>query len=89
MLTFFSVLEGALNELEENEGVQPDEVHEVDIDLCVIGKTQCASVNFSEWNYMCFTYSDWQPGDFIGYRTDKCYYCSKNMEECDCDKSVA
>lgn len=80
MLTFFKTLETALAHLEDTEGVEPHEVHEVDIDITACN-TQCACVNFPEHNYMCFTWSDWREGDFIGYRTDKCYYCGKDEEE--------
>lgn len=86
MLTFFKVLETALAHLEDTEGVEPHEVHEADIDITAFN-TQCACVNFPEHNYMCFTYSDWRPGDFIGYRTDQCYYCGK--EECNCLVGIA
>ncbi len=80
MITFFKALEGALAHLEDVEGVEAQEVHEVDIDITACN-TQCCMVNFPEWNYMCFTYSDWQEGDFIGYRTDECYYCGKKTED--------
>lgn len=81
MLTFFKVLEGALTQLESEEGVEPQEVTEVEVELGTMVNTQHACVNFPEWNYMCFTYGDWREGDFIGYRTDKCYYCGKDEEE--------
>lgn len=87
MLTFFKVLEGALAYLEDVEGVEPQEVNEVEIDLYILGQTQCCTVEFAEHNYMCFTYSDWREGDFIGYRTDQCYYCGK--EECNCLVEIA
>lgn len=87
MLTFFKVLETALTHLEDTAGVEYHEVHEVEIDLSTIGQTQCYTVNFPEHNYMCFTYSDWREGDFIGYRTNECYYCGK--EECQCTVGVA
>jgi len=86
MLTFFKVLEGALTHLEDEEGVEPHEVHEVEIDITACN-TQCACVSFPEYNYMCFTWSDWREGAFIGIRTDKCYYCGK--EACECEAEVA
>lgn len=86
MLTFFKVLETALAHLEAEEGVEPHEVHEVDIDITACN-TQCAHVNFPEHNYMCFTWSDWREGAFIGYRTNECYYCGE--EECKCTVGVA
>ena len=84
MLTLFNVLEGALNELESVEGVQPDEVNEVEVELFNLG-TQGAKVEFSEWNYTCFTYENWLPGDFIGFRTDECYHCGKKGCTCYAD----
>ncbi len=81
MLTFFKVLEGALAHLEDVETIYPDEVHEVEIEITAFN-TQHACVNFPEHNYMCFTYSDWREGDFIGFRTNECYYCGK--EKCEC-----
>ncbi len=81
MEKLFNILKGALEYLELDEDIFPEEVHEVEIELFTLWKTQGCIVTFPEWNYMCFTYSDWRPGDFIGYRTDTCYYCGKKMEE--------
>jgi hypothetical protein len=67
MLTIFEVLEGALNHLEDLEGIDPHEVHDVEIEISEMS-TQCACVEFPEHNYMCFTYGDWRKGDFIGFR---------------------
>ena len=86
MLTFFNVLEGALAHLEEEEGVESHEVREVEIDISAFS-TQCACVTFPEYNYMCFTWSDWRPGAFIGYSTNECYYCGK--VECECTTEVS
>ena len=90
MITFFKVLEGALAHLEDIEGIEAHEVHEAEIELCSVITTQCCIVSFPEYYYMCFTYSDWRPGEFIGYRTDKCYYCGEDEEEGhDCIAGVA
>ncbi len=72
MLTIFKVLEGALAHLEDTEGVESQDVHEVEVEVeeQITGR-QCASVSFPEHNYMCFTYDDWREGDFIGVRTDQ------------------
>ncbi len=70
MLTFFSVLEGALDYLEIDQGISADEVHEVDIELYGMF-SQGAVVRFPEHNYMCFTYNNWRKGDFIGYRINE------------------
>lgn len=86
MLTFFKVLESALTHLEDIEGVEPHEVHEVEIDITAFN-TQHACVEFPEHNYMCFTYGDWREGDFIGYRTNECYHCGK--EKCECEAGIA
>ena len=81
MLNIFEILAGALEYLENDEGIEAHEVTEVEIEIFTLWKIQGCIITFPEWNYMCFTYSDWRPGDFIGYRTDECYYCGKQMEE--------
>lgn len=68
MLKLFKVLEGALSHLEEEQGIDPNEVHEVEVELCTIGQTHCGHVNFPDHNYMAFTYSSWREGDFIGVK---------------------